>query len=35
LKADAFLADKSWDKTASDMLQLIKKHLSANFSIAS
>jgi glycosyltransferase involved in cell wall biosynthesis len=34
-KADAFLADKSWDKTAADMLQLIKKQLNSRLSIAS
>jgi hypothetical protein len=34
-KADSFLADKSWDKTAADMLLLIKKQLNSNLSIAS
>jgi glycosyltransferase involved in cell wall biosynthesis len=34
-KTDAFLANISWDKTVDDMLQLMKKHLNSNFSIAS
>jgi glycosyltransferase involved in cell wall biosynthesis len=35
LKADTFLANKSWDQTVDDMFHLIKKHLNSNLSIAS
>jgi len=34
-KTDLFLADKSWDNTVSNMMQLMNRHLNSNFSIAS